>query len=211
MRLRVGLHEVRAAPARDSARGGAATLTPMYGLINKAVEGLVRSKFGDATWDRIRARAGLPDEPFIGMEQYPDKTTYDLVGAASAELGAPAAAILEEFGVYWVKYTAEAGYGELMKTAGRTLPEFLRNLDQLHTRVKLSFPHLAPPSFAVSDETASSLVLRYYSDRPGLAPLVVGLLRGLGDRFNADVSARFERVEGERPHDRFLVEWSARA
>ena len=72
----------------------------MYGLINKAVEGLVRSKFGDATWDRIRTRAGLPDEPFIGMEQYPDKTTYDLVGAASAELGASADAILEEFGVY---------------------------------------------------------------------------------------------------------------
>ena len=114
----------------------------MYGLINKAVEGLVRSKFGDATWDKIRTRAGLPDEPFISMEQYDDKTTYDLVGAASAVLGAPGEAILEEFGYYWTKYTAEAGYGELMKSAGKTLPEFLRNLDQMHTRVKLSFPHL---------------------------------------------------------------------
>ncbi|MFM1805569.1 MAG: hypothetical protein RL136_2448, partial [Planctomycetota bacterium] len=132
-------------------------------------------------------------------------------GAASAELGAPAEAILEEFGLYWVKYTAEAGYGELMKGAGKSFPEFLRNLDQLHTRVKLSFPHLAPPSFAVSDETAGSLVLSYYSSRPGLAPLVVGLLRGLGDRFEVDVTARFERVEGERPHDRFDVQWSPRA
>ncbi len=183
----------------------------MYGLINKAVEGLVRSRFGDAAWDRIRARAGLPDEPFVGMEQYPDKTTYDLVGAASAELGAPAESILEEFGVYWVTYTAEAGYGELMRSAGRTFPEFLRNLDQLHTRVRLSFPHLAPPSFSVSEETESTLVLSYYSVRPGLAPLVVGLLRGLGDRFALDVAARSERVEGERPHDRFHVSWSARA
>jgi len=183
----------------------------MYGLINKAVEGLVRSKFGDAAWDRIRTRAGLPNEPFIGMEQYPDKTTYDLVGAASAELGAPAEAILEEFGVYWVKYTAEAGYGELMKSAGRTFPEFLRNLDQLHTRVKLSFPHLAPPSFAVSDEKPGSLVLSYYSGRPGLAPLVVGLLKGLGDKFNLDVKAVAERVEGVQPHDRFHVTWSVRA
>lgn len=183
----------------------------MYGLINKAVEGLVRSKFGDATWDRIRTRAGLPDEPFISMEQYADKTTYDLVGAASAELGAPAEAILEEFGLYWVKYTGEAGYGELMKSAGRTFPEFLRNLDQMHTRIKLSFPQLAPPSFAVSEETANSLVLSYYSSRPGLAPLVVGLLRGLGDRFNIDVATRTERIEGERPHDRFHVSWSPRA
>jgi hypothetical protein len=54
-------------------------------------------------------------------------------------------------------------------------------------------------------------VLSYYSSRPGLAPLVVGLLRGLGDRFNVDVAARGERVEGERPHDRFHVRWSARS
>ena len=183
----------------------------MYGLINKAVEGLVRSRFGDAAWDRIRTRAGLPDAPFVGMEQHPDTTTYDPVGAPRAELGAPAEAILEEFGVYWVTYTAEAGYGELMRTAGRTFPEFLRNLDQLHTRVRLSFPHLAPPSFSVSEETDSSLVLSYYSARPGLAPLVVGLLRGLGDRFSLDVVSRTERIEDDRPHDRFHVSWSARA
>ncbi len=182
----------------------------MYGLINKAVEGLVRSKFGDAAWDKIRTRAGLPDEPFISMEMYTDKSTYDLVGAASAELGAPAEAILEEFGMYWVKYTGEAGYSELMKAAGKTLPEFLRNLDQMHTRVKLSFPQLNPPSFSVSDETPSSLVLHYYSARPGLAPLVVGLLRGLGDRFSVDVTTKTERVEGARPHDRFHVGWKTR-
>lgn len=183
----------------------------MYGLINKAVEGLVRSKFGDATWDKIRTRAGLPDEPFISMEQYADKTTYDLVGAASAELGAPAEAILEEFGLYWVKYTGESGYGELMKSAGKTFPEFLKNLDQMHTRIKLSFPQLAPPSFRVTDETESSLKLQYYSKRPGLAPLVVGLLRGLADRFQVDVTARAERVEGDQPHDLFHVTWKPRA
>ncbi len=180
----------------------------MYGLINKAVEGLVRSKFGDAKWERIRSRAGLPDEPFISMEQYEDKTTYDLVAAASEELGAPAEAILEEFGYYWTTYTAAAGYGELMKAAGKTLPEFLRNLDQMHTRIKLSFPQLNPPSFAVSDETASALVLSYYSSRPGLAPLVVGLLRGLGERFNVELTTRSQRVEGVRPHDRFYVSWT---
>ena len=180
----------------------------MYGLINKAVEGLVRSKFGDATWDRIRDRAGLPNEPFISMEQYEDRTTYDLVAAASAELGAPAEAILEEFGLYWIRYTADAGYGELMNTVGRTLPEFLRNLDQMHTRVKLSFPHLRPPSFAVTDETASSLTLLYYSERAGLAPLVVGLLKGLGERFGLVLAITRRRVDGATPHDAFDVRWT---
>lgn len=180
----------------------------MYGLINKAVEELVRTKFGDSTWERIRARAGLPDEPFISMQQYDDRVTYDLVGAASAELGAPAEAILEEFGIYWTRYTAESGYGELMKSAGRTLPEFLRNLDQMHTRIKLSFPHLKPPSFAVSGETPSSLQLHYYSERAGLAPLVVGLLKGLGDRFRLSVEITHRRVDGANPHDLFEVRWT---
>jgi hypothetical protein len=179
----------------------------MYGLINKAVEGLVRSKFGDETWARIRTRAGLPDEPFLSMEQYADKTTYDLVAAASLELGVPAEAILEEFGLYWIRYTAEAGYGELMKSAGRTLPEFLRNLDQMHTRVKLSFPQLQPPSFAVTEETATSLTLHYYSERAGLAPLVVGLLKGLGERFRLALEIRVRRVDGTAPHDAFEVRW----
>ena len=182
----------------------------MYGLINKAVEGLVREKFGADAWRRIRTRAGLPDEPFVSMEQYPDKTTYDLVGAASIELGAPAEAILEEFGRYWTIYTAEAGYGELMKSAGSTFPEFLRNLDQLHTRVRLSFPHLSPPSFQVSEERAGALSLHYYSERPGLAPLVVGLLRGLGERFELELSIEVERVETGRPHDLFRIRWIPR-
>jgi len=183
----------------------------MYGLINKAVEGLVRSRFGDDAWARIRTRAGLPDEPFVSMEQYPDQSTYDLVAAASAELGAPAEAILEDFGRYWTVYTAEVGYGELMRSAGSTLPEFLRNLDQLHTRVQLSFPHLSPPSFAVKTEHTDGLDLEYYSSRPGLAPLVVGLLRGLGERFNLDLELKSERVEVGRAHDVFHIRWRSKA
>ena len=175
----------------------------MYGLVNKAVEGLVRTKFGDAMWDRIRSDAGLHDEPFVSMEQYPDATTYALVGAATKALGVDAAAILREFGRYWMQYTAEQGYGELLRSAGRTLPDFLHNLDQLHTRVQLMFPHLQPPSFAVSDAHEHGLVLHYHSDRPGLAPLVEGLLDGLGRRFGLTLAVRHERVEAGVPHDRF--------
>lgn len=180
----------------------------MYGLVNKAVEGLVRTKFGDAMWDRIRSDAGLPDEPFVSMAQYPDATTYALVGAATKALGVDAAAILREFGRYWMQYTAEAGYGDLLRTAGRTLPEFLRNLDQLHTRVQLMFPHLQPPSFAVTDEADGALVLHYHSDRPGLAPLVEGLLDGLSRRFGVALTVRHERIEAGKPHDRFHLRWT---
>ena len=183
----------------------------MYGLMNKAVEGLVRSKFGDATWDRIRSDAGLPDEPFLSMEQYPDEVTYKLVGSACSVLNLPADAVLKEFGIFWTVYSAEIGYGELLNTVGSTLPEFLKNLDQMHTRIQLTFPHLKPPSFSVTDETDSSLVLHYFSDRPGLAPLVVGMIGPLGDRFGLETATVVERAETPRPHDLFRISWKPRA
>jgi len=180
----------------------------MYGLINKAIHGLVRERFGPEAWERIRTRAGVPDEPFLSMESYPDAVTYDIVAAATEELGMPAADILRAFGRYWTVYTATAGYGELMATAGRSFPEFLRNLDQLHSRVRLSFPRLEPPSFSVSDERADALTLHYFTGRQGLAPLVEGLLQGLAERFGVEVDIRHEfRPDAEPPHDIFHLSW----
>ncbi len=179
----------------------------MYGLVNKAVEGLIRSKFGDETWGKIRADAGVPDEPFMSMESYDDSVTYNLVGSACKVLNLPAEAVLEEFGKYWVLYTAEAGFGGLMQSAGGSFPLFIRNLDALHTRVKLSFPNLQPPSFQVADEGERSLVLHYHSHRQGLAPFVIGLLKGLASRFQVDAEIAYERVDGVNAHDKFVIHW----
>jgi hypothetical protein len=67
---------------------------------------------------------------------------------------------------------------------------------------------LRPPSFTVRDETPTSLTLHYYSERAGLAPLVVGLLRGLGARFNVLLSIEHCRADGPTPHDVFLLQWT---
>lgn len=178
----------------------------MYGLINKAVHGLVVEQFGEEAWERIRLRAGIADEEFVSMENYDDKVTYDLVGAASEELGLAPEVILEGFGGYWVKYTGVEGYGHLLDSAGSSLPEFLGNLDQMHARVKLAFPDLKPPRFQVVDSDEKGLVLHYYSHRPGLAPLVTGLVKGLAERFGDRVEVEHHRDGvGEDEHDAFRV------
>lgn len=165
----------------------------MYGLVNRAVEHMVRERFGADTWHAIQTRAGIQDEGFLALRTYPDEVTYRLVGAASAELGLPADQVLEAFGEYWVNQTARASYGDLMHLQGRTLPEFLQNLDQMHSRLALTFREMRPPSFRCSAVTADSLLLHYHSDRDGLLPFVVGLLKGLGTFFSTPV--RVEIVE----------------
>ena len=178
----------------------------MYGLINRAVKGLVTEQFGNDAWNRIRSRAGVREEDFISMESYDDSVTYDLVAAASEELGLSPETILEAFGNYWVEYTAVEGYGELLDSAGKTLPEFLSNLDQMHARVKLAFPDLKPPRFRISDSTDSGLTLHYFSHRPGLSALVTGLVKGLASRFGREVEVTpFRTGEGEEAHDAFKI------
>jgi hypothetical protein len=155
----------------------------MYGLINKAIAGLVTQNFGETAWHKICNRANLDTSEFVSMEQYPDSITYDLVGAASEVLDLPPELVLETFGRYWVEFVGEQNYGKLMDAAGDNLGDFLENLDEMHSRVMLSYPDLVPPSFKLTDRTEHSMSLHYSSTRAGLEPLVVGLLMGLADRF----------------------------
>lgn len=159
----------------------------MYGLVNKAIEGLVRQQFGDDAWARIKERAGWTGAHFVSMEAYDDSVTYKLVGAASEELKLPPAQILEAFGDYWTTYTIEVGYGDTLGLMGDTLEEFLDNLDALHARVGMTMPGLVPPSFSREEIGPDEWILHYSSEREGLAPMVTGLLKGLARRFDETV------------------------
>jgi hypothetical protein len=142
------------------------------------------------------------------MQTYPDDVTYKLVGAASEVLQITPAQVLEAFGEYWIIYTAANGYGDMFSMFGSTMAEFLANLDNLHVRVGLTFPKLQPPSVRVADVTAEGMRVHYHSERLGLAPLMVGLLRGLGKRFGTEVKVSHDRVRGPaQDHDEFLVRY----
>lgn len=180
----------------------------MYGMVNRALESLIRSKFGEPVWEDIKAKAGVDVPLFLSSESYPDEMTYQLAGAASAVLQTPLDELLEVFGHYWVTKTAVDGYGPLMASAGANLKEFLLFLPSFHARVQLMFPHLAPPRFTCSDVGEDRLTLHYHSDRPSLAPFVVGAVRGLGELYKTGVACEQIQKKGQgAEHDAFLVRW----
>ena len=181
----------------------------MYGLVNKAIEDMVCSNHGEETWEEIKRKAEIEVDTFVSMEGYPDDVTHRLVKAASEVLGLSAAQIMHAFGEYWVQYTAKEGYGEMMNMSGDSLPEFLENLDALHTRVGVIFPKLQPPSFECTEAEAQTLHLNYYSDRQGLAPMVKGLVKGLGKRFDTEVEVtQTESREDGHDCDQFSIKYS---
>lgn len=177
----------------------------MYGLVNKAVVDLVVSKFGQDTWDAIKKKAEVDIDVFVSMDGYPDDITYRLVGAASDVLKIPPEKVLEAFGEYWVLYTAQEGYGPMLDASGKTLREFLENLDALHARVALTMPELRPPRFRLVGVDDSTMLLEYHSTRQGLAPMVVGLLKGLSIRFNTPIDVSHASRDG---HDEFTIRTS---
>jgi hypothetical protein len=180
----------------------------MYGMVNKAVEDMVCLHHGEAVWEAIKAKAGIDVELFFGNESYPDDITYRLVSAGSEVLQVAPEQILEAFGEHWVLHTAQEGYGALMRAGGDSLPAFLRNLPNFHTRVCMIFPKLQPPRFHVTEISENSLNLHYLTSRPGLTHFVIGLLRGLGKIFNTAVEVELlESRAGGADHDVFRVEW----
>ena len=176
----------------------------MYGLVNRAIEGLVRRQHGDEAWGRVCGRAGLSTRGFVAMESYPDAMTLAQVGAVSEELHVSPERVLEAFGEFWMTFTAEEGYGELLGLMGSTFGEFMDNLDAMHARIAATMPHLVPPSFTREVTPEGDTILHYESARKGLAPMVIGLLKGLGVRFHRriDVTQLDDAPDG---HARFLV------
>ena len=180
----------------------------MYGIVNKAIEDLIKENFGDEKWDAIKDKSGIDVDFFISNEPYDDDITYSLAGATSEVMDMPVEKVLESLGEWWVLRTSKEKYGGLMEAGGKSLKEFLVNLPVFHHRVMLIYPKLTPPEFRVSDEAENSINVHYYSKRAGLQEFVRGLLSGLGKMYQTPVEIELlsSRDEGS-DHEVFKVSW----
>lgn len=180
----------------------------MYGIVNKAIQGLVSENFGEETWQQIKLKSGITHDSFLSNEPYPDEVTYKLAGAASEVLKMPVENVLIAFGEYWILKTGMQHYGSLMKSGGNDFKEFMINLPNFHSRVMLIYPNLTPPEFKISDVKDNELLLHYYSTRQGLKHFVYGLVQGLGKMYKVDTTITILKSRDEgHDHEIFKIEW----
>jgi Haem-NO-binding len=180
----------------------------MYGIVNKAIEDLIKENFGEEAWNNILKRSGIDIDFFIGNEPYDDDITFKLAIAAADVTGLSLQEVLRAFGEWWVLRTSKEKYGGLMEAGGASLREFLINLPVFHNRVMLIYPKLTPPEFSVTDLTESSISVHYFSSRQGLQEFVKGILQGLGKLYKVPVTVDLiaSRQNGD-DHDVFKVTW----
>ena len=157
-------------------------------------------------WREIKAAAGVDLEAFVACTRIPttSPTVWSTLPAPRCTSRRRGAARLRK---HWILYTARRGYGAIFDTMGRTLPEFLANLDMMHARLSLSMPEMRPPSFVSEQLSDHQIRLEYWSERAGLAPMVIGLLEGLGEMYSLTVSIvqTVDRANGA-DHDEFLID-----
>jgi hypothetical protein len=178
----------------------------MYGMVNHGVQTFVTLHHGEGVWKEICASAGLNVEHFDTMRTYDDAVTYRLVGAVSARLDLPADKVLEAFGTYWTDYARDTAIGKLLDFGGSTFFQALESLDEMHERMLVAMPHLRPPSFEVEHAGPGCIRLHYQSHRPGLAPMVVGLLHGMAQQHGIKVDVvHAERKDDGADHDVFAI------
>lgn len=164
----------------------------MYGLINRALADLVASEFGAERWQAVLLAAQVTDHDFVPMAPYPDYITHDILAAAARELALKPDQLLERLGRFWFGQL-EQGHGELLRGTGRTFTEVLENLDAMHAQVRVNAPEMLPPRFRWVRRSPSEIILHYHSDRPGLEPLVRGLLKALAQRMGIELRIRQRR------------------
>jgi len=182
----------------------------MYGLINMAIKQLVLDNFGEPGWQQVLQKSTIKQSQFELLTVYDDAITYKLVEGACAVTGKPATEILDLFGRYWVKYAAAAGYEPLFKLFGPTLKECLLNLNRMHDHMGAMMPGLVPPEFYIEkDISETEVLLIYKSQRPGLAPMVSGLMAGLAERYGVQnlIAEHLGKTEDQKG-DLFHLKWS---
>ncbi|KHJ95634.1 heme NO binding protein [Oesophagostomum dentatum] len=99
--------------------------------------------------------------------------------------------VWEMYGGFLIEYTMEIGWDELIRSMSPNLKGFLDNLDSLHYFIDhvVYKANLRGPSFRCEDNPDGSITLHYYTGRPGLYPIVKGVLREAAKRvFKLDIA-----------------------
>uniref|UniRef100_A0A8D8TAP2 Guanylate cyclase soluble subunit beta-1 n=1 Tax=Cacopsylla melanoneura TaxID=428564 RepID=A0A8D8TAP2_9HEMI len=180
----------------------------MYGFVNYALELLVLKSFGEEAWEKIKHDADVSMEgQFLVRQIYDDEITYNLIGAAVAVLNIPANTILELFGKTFFEFCQDSGYDKILQVLGATPRDFLQNLDALHDHLGTLYPGMRAPSFRCTETEDGNLVLHYYSDRPGLEHIVIGIVKTVASKLhNTEVEVEILKTKEEcDDHVQFLI------
>ena len=109
------------------------------------------------------------------------------------------------FGEQFLLWCQESGYAKTLQLLGRSIKDFLTNLDALHDHLSIIYTNMNAPSFRCSEENGT-LLLHYYSVRK-LDSIVIGVVKSVGrELYNSEVDVSFVVRKGpDHDHSIFSI------
>jgi predicted hydrocarbon binding protein len=161
----------------------------MKGVINKGVQEMVETMYGEQAWERVKTLAGC-DEPFYAVSlDYPDDSTSALIKAACEVSGLSADALMVEYGKFVVLNTLRKYYPTYVSLAGASPRDFLLNMGRIHEQVTRGISNAMPPRFEY-DELPDGRLLMHYDSKRGLCAVLRGLILGVGLLFDQSLGVQ---------------------
>lgn len=154
----------------------------MHGLINRSIQHFLRDTYGSALWDAVVHTADLPPQGFEALLTYDDEVTDAMVLAASARLGKPRDALLEDYGIYLAR---REGLRRLLRFGGADFVDFLYSLEELPGRIRLAVPDLVITDMALCHPSPGQFRLDIRDGPQGFVHVMSGVLQAIADDFGA--------------------------
>lgn len=174
----------------------------MYGIVNQAIEDLVKSNLGEGAWHEVLQAAGVKELEFVGNKDYSDELTFKLVGGACEVFMQPPEILLRLFGRHWIMFTGREGWHEFFDVSCTDVIGFLMQLDAMHKRVINAMPGAKPPKITLR-ELSDRYELDYESDREGLVLFFEGIIEGLAEYYDEPWVVNQIQTKAEDGIDRF--------
>lgn len=86
---------------------------------------------------------------------------HKIIWAAQDVTGASIEELMTAVGASFYDFLSKYEFNKVVRVLGRTFPEFLNGLDNLHEYLRFTFPKLKPPSFYCEHESRTGLTLHY--------------------------------------------------
>lgn len=176
----------------------------MYGLVNQAIEDLVRTNYSDQAWHDVQLAAGVENLVFVNEHSYSDDLTFKLIHAACEVFMQSPEILLRLFGRHWIMYTGREGWHEFFDVSCTGVISFLEQLDNMHEKVLAAMPEASPPKIELI-ETPDGYELVYISERVGLALFFQGIVEGLAEFYDEPWVVDQIQTQSEDGTDRFRL------
>nr|pir hypothetical protein T07D1.1 - Caenorhabditis elegans [Caenorhabditis elegans] len=178
----------------------------MYGLIIDHIATYIKEKYGESTWSEVKFVSGVTDDTFQMDKKFSEGLSHKLIWACHDVTGDPVDELMTNIGTSFYKFLTKFEFNKVyyvlfyipyvLRVLGRTFPQFLNGLDNLHEYLRFTFPKLKPPSFYCEHESRTGLTLHYRSKRRGFLHYVQGQIRNISQElFQTEVVIELLDIE----------------